>query len=364
MHQHPQSQHYASRDTAKFPQNRPPASILHLPSIVQALLETKILLNNQTSCGCTPLWLAAKQGYDDIVRLLLAANAILDLPDNSGTTPLAAAVMNLDHTSTVNILLAANASIETTDGDKMTPFLWAALLSANADPEKQCKGGCTALGWALRRGQDASQRGEPSHLGRAAQPQWVREATPGKGREPECAERGGQDSTFVGGGGVLGTTLRHSQDVNGAMILKMSMAFEHKKIMKALLAAGAEVDSKDGNRRTVVSYAAASGRPELAKVLLGAGVDVDVDAVDGEGKSAVGYARKHGDESLVQLLLEHKEKQCATVGGDGESEARETELMNDSAIVTGDESFDNVPCAEDGLDGSSLAANSGVGFRC
>ena len=35
--------------------------------------------------------------------------------------------------------------------------------------------------------------------------------------------------------------------------------------------------------------------------------------------------------------------------------------MNDSAIVTGDEKFDNVPCAEDGLDGSSLAADSGIG---
>ena len=83
------------------------------------------------------------------------------------------------------------------------------------------------------------------------------------------------------------------------MILKMSMAFGHKKIMEALLAAGAEVDSKDGNGRTVVSYAAASGRPELANVLLGAEVDVDVDAVDGEGKSAVDYARKDVDESLV-----------------------------------------------------------------
>ena len=142
------------------------AASSNLPSNVQALLETKLPPNNQTSCGCTPLWLAAEQGYDDEVRLLLAANAILDLPDNSGTTPLATAVMNSDHTSTVNILLAANASIETTDCNKMTPVLWAArrnrtnvlsaLLSANADPEKQCKGGCTALGWASRRGQDAS----------------------------------------------------------------------------------------------------------------------------------------------------------------------------------------------------------------
>ena len=134
----------------------------------------------------------------------------------------------------------------------------------------------------------------------------------------------------MGGGGPAWDDI-DSQDINGAMILKMNMAFGNKKIMEALLAAGAEVDSKDGNGRMVVSYAAASGRPELAKVLLGAGVDVDVDAVD--------YARNDGHESLVQLLLEHREKQCAAVGGDGESEVRETELMNDSAIGTGDESL-------------------------
>lgn len=93
------------------------------------------------------------------------------------------------------------------------------------------------------------------------------------------------------------------------MIPKMSMAFGHKKFMEALLAAGAEVDSKDGNGRTAMSYAAASSRPDLSKVLLGAGVDVDVDAVDSEGKTAVGYARKNGHESLVQLLLEYREEQ-------------------------------------------------------
>ena len=37
------------------------------------------------------------------------------------------------------------------------------------------------------------------------------------------------------------------------MIPKMSMAFGHKKFMEALLAAGAEVDSKDGNGRTAMS---------------------------------------------------------------------------------------------------------------
>ncbi|KAL2056944.1 hypothetical protein ABVK25_002683 [Lepraria finkii] len=105
------------------------------------------------------------------------------------------------------------------------------------------------------------------------------------------------------------------------MIPKMSMAFGHKKFMEALLAAGAEVDSKDGNGRTAMSYAAASG-PELSKVLLGAGVDVNVDAVDGEGKIAVDYARKNGHESLVQLLLEYREEQYLAVGGDGESGVR------------------------------------------
>ncbi|KAL2056943.1 hypothetical protein ABVK25_002682 [Lepraria finkii] len=100
------------------------AASSNFPSVVQALLETNIPPNDQTFRGCTPLWLAAEQGYDDVVRLLLAANAVLDLPDESGTTPLAAAVMNSDHTSNANILLTANASIETTNCDNMTPVLW------------------------------------------------------------------------------------------------------------------------------------------------------------------------------------------------------------------------------------------------
>lgn len=35
--------------------------------------------------------------------------------------------------------------------------------------------------------------------------------------------------------------------------------------------------------------------------------------------------------------------------------------MHDSAIGTGDENFDNISGAGDGLDGSSLAADNGIG---
>ena len=58
--------------------------------------------------GATPLFVAAQQGHDAVVRALLDAGADKDLADNDGATPLFVAAEN-GHGAIVRALLDASA---------------------------------------------------------------------------------------------------------------------------------------------------------------------------------------------------------------------------------------------------------------
>lgn len=74
--------------------------------------------------GWTPLNHAPQRGDSDMVKLLLAANAKVDLASKSGTTALITAVKH-GHREAVKLLLAANAEINTNDNDGTTAITWA-----------------------------------------------------------------------------------------------------------------------------------------------------------------------------------------------------------------------------------------------
>jgi ankyrin repeat protein len=77
--------------------------LLQLPEVVAGI-------NAPTSCGATPLCLAAGSGFSEVVSLLVAAGADVNRPALYGQTPLYAAINNR-HTGVVQQLLAAGASI-------------------------------------------------------------------------------------------------------------------------------------------------------------------------------------------------------------------------------------------------------------
>jgi ankyrin repeat protein len=53
--------------------------------------------------GRSPLWRATERGHEEVVKLLLASGAELDLTDHDGRTPLSRATAN-GHEAVVNLL--------------------------------------------------------------------------------------------------------------------------------------------------------------------------------------------------------------------------------------------------------------------
>ncbi len=75
--------------------------------------------------GATALFAASQSGRVDVVKLLLAANANVNLPDNEGKTPLYAASERM-HLPVVKLLISANANVNLSTNDGKTPLSVAA----------------------------------------------------------------------------------------------------------------------------------------------------------------------------------------------------------------------------------------------
>lgn len=120
----------------------------------------------QTFVGMTPLHYAAEKGLDDMVCLLLEANANTDIQDESGSTPLhcavnASGIVCRDTCERiVQALLDAGADPNLHDDAGMTPLHHAAefgsgetitkaLLIAKADPNRPDGEGMTPLHHAV-----------------------------------------------------------------------------------------------------------------------------------------------------------------------------------------------------------------------
>ena len=83
--------------------------------------------------------------------------------------------------------------------------------------------------------------------------------------------------------------------------------------IKQHLAAGTDVNAKDGGGWTPLFYAAFSGRTEVAELLIAEGVDVN--AKDNLG--TLRYAASGGHKEIVELLIANGADVYAKGGGNG-----------------------------------------------
>jgi hypothetical protein len=80
----------------------------------------------------------------------------------------------------------------------------------------------------------------------------------------------------------------------------------HEGIVKLLLEAKAGVDSEDNNGQTPLLWAAENGHKGIIKLLLEA--KADVDSEDNYGQTPLLWAAENGHEGIIKLLLEAKAK--------------------------------------------------------
>ena len=238
---------------------------------VLKLLETSnaSTLNAQSAKGCTALYLAAEEGADPIVQLLLTRGADAALADSDGGTPLMRASA-FGHERCALVLLKAGAVMSAHDNAGLTALMLAAqngheqvalvLLKAGAVVSAQSNAGVTALMLAANNG----------HVQVAL--------------------------VLLKAGAVVS-----AQSNNGWTALMSAALNGHDQVALVLLKAGAVVSAQNNAGLNALMLAARNGRVQVALVLLEAGAVVS--AHNNGGLTALMMATNDGHEQVALVLL-------------------------------------------------------------
>ena len=91
---------------------------------------------------------------------------------------------------------------------------------------------------------------------------------------------------------------------DGYRALHYAARIRHPQLVKILLAAGADVNAENNRGSTALYCAAINGHDEVGKALLAAGADVNVKSKD--GSTALHYATEYGHDEFAKMLFAAK----------------------------------------------------------
>jgi ankyrin repeat protein len=273
--------------------------------VVSVLIETAVVdLNAALTDGeladITPLFLAAQNNRLDVLKLLIAAGADVNVACDDGSTPLHAAAEN-GHAGVVSALIATagvdlNAALTGDDSAGVTPLYLAArgnrldvvklLIAAGADVNMTCvDDGCTPLHKAAAIG----HAGVVSALIETAGVVMNAALT-------DHGESVGATPLFIAAEDnqldVVTLLIAAGADVNmarfdGCTPLGIAAVRDHAGVVSALIeSAGVDLNAAltDGvlSGVTPLFLAAQSNRLDVVKLLIAAGADVNKACVDGD----------------------------------------------------------------------------------
>ncbi|RTE69552.1 hypothetical protein BHE90_016067 [Fusarium euwallaceae] len=279
-----------------------------LRAILERAEQVGIYIDASDSHGQTPLWMAAANGHEAIVRLLLDRGAHTEAADGPGRTPLSRAAAN-GHEAIVRLLLDRGAHTEAADIDGGTPLWHAAgngheaivrlLLDRGADIEAADRRGRTPLLRAAENGHEAVVR---LLLDRGADI----EAADKKGRTPlwYAAANGHEAIVRL----LLDRGARiEVADMWGSTSLLLAAANGQEAIVRLLLDRGAHIEAAG---RTPLLRAAANGQEAIVRLLLDRGARIE--AADMWGSTSLLLAAENGHEAVVRLLQFHGAQPSST----------------------------------------------------
>ncbi|EEH37856.2 ankyrin repeat domain-containing protein [Paracoccidioides lutzii Pb01] len=247
-----------------------------------------------SASGHTLLWLAASNGFEDIVSMLIRARPndveFKGANPQASLTPLAESAKN-GHYAVVEVLLAYGANVDVKDLSGKTTLTWAAvmgheavvkiLLKHGADPDQRDQNFSTPLSYAAALTEDISRR-TPLAIAVSSR------------KEPEAIVKLLLDR---------GARPCH-KDVDGRPPLSRAAMSGHDKSIKLMLEGDFDCDEKDKGGRTPLAWASFHGHEKVVELLLKKGADPD--RKDCNGRAPVSKAAKRGHVSVVKLLLESR----------------------------------------------------------
>lgn len=266
------------------------------------------ILDDGACCVMSPLYRAALNADEEIIRILLEAGANPSGVNSSDGTSVLHACAEQGHVEVVRILLKAGAVVDCTCHLGRTPLLGAAyagnhkvieaLLSANATVAMADSAGHNSLMAAAQQRHEACVR-------------LLLQA----GADPLKRQNGNGFSALHSGaiGGsvaVVRTLLEWGADANstaysgqsgGVSALHIAAERDNVDVIKALVGAFARIDHADTAGWTALRYAASHGCDSAVEALICARAKVDAtDNIMITPLTAVAFA---GDEKCVELLL-------------------------------------------------------------
>ncbi|KAL6790837.1 hypothetical protein J3E68DRAFT_443089, partial [Trichoderma sp. SZMC 28012] len=301
------------------------AARYNLHGVMNAIMQINVIgVDTKDINNRTPLFLAASQGHDAIVALLLATKQVdINVIDNvAGLTPLSSAAQN-GHEAVVKLLLATGQiDFDTGNHENLYSLPLAIengheavvkLLLSTGQFEVDLMDiyGCSPLSLAAGYGHEAMVKSLLA-TGRV---------------EIDSKDTDGYTPLSVaakyGHDGVVKLLLATGQvDINSKnkyhqTPLLLAITNENEAVARLLLATGrVEVNSRDNIGYTALLWAAANGHEALVKLLLTTD-EVDIDVKDFTNRTSLSLAAGNGHKAVVELLLATSQAKIDSEDRDG-----------------------------------------------
>lgn len=253
---------------------------------------------NESDFQAGPLYWAAQKGNSEVVRLLLASGAQVDLPDLYGCTALHAAAFE-GHEETAELLLSNGADPNERDDDQWTP-LHAAVLRGHeklirllVDKISSGEQKVRDWRWAL------NQEDRKNKLDEIAAPKTDRIKTISGLRMACNSGDAGRVRALLDDGADI-----NAIDANGgctALTVAVRACKGDQDIVQILLKSGADPDIREEGGKTALYIAVENRFAEVARLLIEAGADVNLGVY---GRTPI-LAWKFHNTEIAECLIKH-----------------------------------------------------------